>query len=257
MPCGRSNASGWATLFWMVDLGHRRLAGGLHLRAPPVRPRGGAGRRVEADRRRQPGDAHRAGRPATSSPTWRRRSTRWPARWMPRARRSRSRPTRSWPGTRRWRNASRRRPTELRQAQDLLLRSRSLSALGELGAGVAHEINNPLTGALGIVQLLLADLPGGHPATAAAAGSGARGAAHPQDRAEHAAARAAPERHRHDAGRAGARARRRDRAVRPQRAVGRGHRGDPQVRAGAAGARERDPAGGGVHPADPERARRR
>jgi signal transduction histidine kinase len=53
---------------------------------------------------------------------------------------------------------------ELRQAQDMLLRSRSLSALGELGAGVAHEINNPLTGALGIVQLLLADLPGGHPA---------------------------------------------------------------------------------------------
>jgi two-component system NtrC family sensor kinase len=54
---------------------------------------------------------------------------------------------------------------ELRQAQDLLLRSRSLSALGELGAGVAHEINNPLTGALGIVQLLLADLPAGHPAS--------------------------------------------------------------------------------------------
>jgi signal transduction histidine kinase len=53
---------------------------------------------------------------------------------------------------------------ELRQAQDLLLRSRSLSALGELGAGVAHEINNPLTGALGIVQLLLGDLPAGHPA---------------------------------------------------------------------------------------------
>jgi two-component system, NtrC family, sensor kinase len=54
---------------------------------------------------------------------------------------------------------------ELRQAQDMLLRSRSLSALGELGAGVAHEINNPLTGALGIVQLLLADLPAGHPST--------------------------------------------------------------------------------------------
>src|SRR4029077_3401854 len=53
---------------------------------------------------------------------------------------------------------------ELRQAQDLLLRSRSLSALGELGAGVAHEINNPLTGALGIVQLLMTDLPAGHPA---------------------------------------------------------------------------------------------
>ena len=90
--------------------------------------------------------------------------------------------------------------TELRQAQDLLLRSRSLSALGELGAGVAHEINNPLTGALGIVQLLLADLPGRPPGDAAAAGSGARGAAHPQDRPEHAAARrsarAAPTRRR-------------------------------------------------------------
>ena len=45
-----------------------------------------------------------------------------------------------------------------------MFRSRSLSALGELGAGVAHEINNPLTGALGIVQLLLADLPASHPA---------------------------------------------------------------------------------------------
>jgi two-component system NtrC family sensor kinase len=54
--------------------------------------------------------------------------------------------------------------TELRQAQELLFRSRSLSALGELGAGVAHEINNPLSGALGIVQLLIADLPAGHPA---------------------------------------------------------------------------------------------
>jgi signal transduction histidine kinase len=52
---------------------------------------------------------------------------------------------------------------ELRQAQDLLLRSRSLAALGELGAGVAHEINNPLAGVLGIAQLVLADLPPGHP----------------------------------------------------------------------------------------------
>ena len=79
--------------------------------------------------------------------------------------------------------------TELRQAQDMLLRSRSLSALGELGAGVAHEINNPLTGALGIVQLLLADLPAGHPAMPLLQDLETRGAAHPQDRAEHAAAR--------------------------------------------------------------------
>ena len=53
---------------------------------------------------------------------------------------------------------------ELRQAQELLLRSRSLTALGGLGSGVAHEINNPLAGILGLAQLLLADLPGMHPA---------------------------------------------------------------------------------------------
>jgi two-component system NtrC family sensor kinase len=53
---------------------------------------------------------------------------------------------------------------ELRDAQDLLLRSRSLAAIGSLGAGVAHEINNPLTGVLGLAQLLLADLPQDHPA---------------------------------------------------------------------------------------------
>ena len=54
---------------------------------------------------------------------------------------------------------------ELRETQDLLLRSRSLAAIGSLGAGVAHEINNPLTGILGLSQLLLADLPAAHPAT--------------------------------------------------------------------------------------------
>ena len=53
---------------------------------------------------------------------------------------------------------------ELRETQDLLLRSRSLAAIGSLGAGVAHEINNPLTGILGLAQLLLVDLPADHPA---------------------------------------------------------------------------------------------
>ena len=53
---------------------------------------------------------------------------------------------------------------ELRDAQDLLLRSRSLAAIGSLGAGVAHEINNPLTGVLGLAQILMADLPEVHPA---------------------------------------------------------------------------------------------
>lgn len=53
---------------------------------------------------------------------------------------------------------------ELREAQDLLLRSRALAAIGSLGAGVAHEINNPLTGVLGLAQLALADLSKDHPA---------------------------------------------------------------------------------------------
>ncbi len=52
---------------------------------------------------------------------------------------------------------------ELRQAHDLLLRSRSLAAVGDLGSGVAHEINNPLAGVLGIAQLILIDLPADHP----------------------------------------------------------------------------------------------
>jgi signal transduction histidine kinase len=55
---------------------------------------------------------------------------------------------------------------ELREAQDLLLRSRALAAIGSLGAGVAHEINNPLTGVLGLAQLALTDLPKDHPAHA-------------------------------------------------------------------------------------------
>jgi len=55
---------------------------------------------------------------------------------------------------------------ELREAQELLLRSRALAAIGSLGAGVAHEINNPLTGVLGLAQLALTDLPKNHPAHA-------------------------------------------------------------------------------------------
>lgn len=51
------------------------------------------------------------------------------------------------------------RTKELRQAQEQLLQSEKLAAVGELGAGVAHEINNPLAGLLGTAQLLLLRLP--------------------------------------------------------------------------------------------------
>jgi signal transduction histidine kinase len=42
---------------------------------------------------------------------------------------------------------------ELRHAQDQITRSRRLGALGSLGAGVAHEINNPMTAIVGLVSV--------------------------------------------------------------------------------------------------------
>ena len=44
---------------------------------------------------------------------------------------------------------------ELKDAQDQILRARKLAALGSLNAGLAHELNNPLTGIMGYAQLLL------------------------------------------------------------------------------------------------------
>ena len=55
------------------------------------------------------------------------------------------------------------RTLELKEAQARLLESQKLAAIGQLGAGVAHEINNPLTGILGQAQLLLERLPPHHP----------------------------------------------------------------------------------------------
>ena len=46
------------------------------------------------------------------------------------------------------------RTRELRDAQEELVRSGQLAAVAELGAGLAHELNNPLAAVLGLAQLL-------------------------------------------------------------------------------------------------------
>ena len=53
------------------------------------------------------------------------------------------------------------------QAQKLaearLIRSARLAAVGEMAAGVAHELNNPLTTVTGLVEIALDELPSEHP----------------------------------------------------------------------------------------------
>jgi signal transduction histidine kinase len=48
-----------------------------------------------------------------------------------------------------------RRVEELRQAQDQLLQSGKLATIGQMSAGIAHELNTPLTYIMGNVELLL------------------------------------------------------------------------------------------------------
>jgi len=47
---------------------------------------------------------------------------------------------------------------ELRSVEDQLLQSQKIAAVTSLGAGIAHEINNPLASVLGMAQLLLAKI---------------------------------------------------------------------------------------------------
>jgi two-component system NtrC family sensor kinase len=47
------------------------------------------------------------------------------------------------------------RTSELRAAQDTLIRTEKLSSLGKLSASIAHEINNPLAGILTFAKLMI------------------------------------------------------------------------------------------------------
>jgi two-component system NtrC family sensor kinase len=55
------------------------------------------------------------------------------------------------------------RTRELEAAEDQILRTRRLAALGSLGAGLAHELNNPMTAIVGYLAILRKQIPAGSP----------------------------------------------------------------------------------------------
>jgi signal transduction histidine kinase len=57
------------------------------------------------------------------------------------------------------------RTRELEQAQSQLVQSEKLSAIGQLAAGVAHELNNPMGGILGYAQFALEKISKSEPGT--------------------------------------------------------------------------------------------
>jgi two-component system, NtrC family, sensor kinase len=68
---------------------------------------------------------------------------------------------------RRWSDELRQRVDErtrqLREAQDQIARTRRLAALGSFSAGLAHELNNPLAGILGLLTLACEEVAPGTP----------------------------------------------------------------------------------------------
>lgn len=57
------------------------------------------------------------------------------------------------------------RDARLQEAQDALMQSEKMSALGQLAAGITHEVKNPIAGITGFAQLCLKIAPEGSPLT--------------------------------------------------------------------------------------------